>query len=89
MRVEGDQMNAGGVRARFWVELACAVAGTALFVLTLITKEWIELLLRVDPDGGSGALELAIAFGLLSVAIGSAVLAQREWRSAIARGIAS
>jgi hypothetical protein len=85
MRPERDQMSAVAVRTRFWVEMVCAVAGAALFVLTLVTREWIELLFRVDPDGGSGTLELAIALGLLSVSTISAALARREWRWAVAR----
>ena len=78
-------MDASGVRARFWIELVCAVAGAALFVLTLISREWIEFLFGVDPDGGSGSLEFAIAFGLLFVSVLSALLARREWRLSLAR----
>jgi hypothetical protein len=70
------------VRVRFWLEVVCGVLGAALLALTLATREWIELILRVDPDRGSGTLELAIAVGLLSVSIASGVLAARELRRA-------
>jgi hypothetical protein len=73
------------VRLRFWIEVICAVLGAALFVLTLFSREWIELAFGVDPDGGSGSLEFGIAVGLLAVAAVSAILARREWRLAMAR----
>jgi hypothetical protein len=72
------------VRARFWLESAAAVIGTALFALTLVQREWIEVVFRVDPDGGSGALELAIALGLLFFSAACAVLACSEMRRATA-----
>lgn len=70
-----------GVRTRYRVEVAIAVAATALLVLTLITREWIEILFGVDPDGGSGALEWALAGGLAVVAavsIAAAVIERRR-----------
>lgn len=67
------------VRRRFWLELFCGVLGALLFLLTLITREWIELIFGVDPDRGSGALEWAIALTLLAVAALSFALAHREW----------
>lgn len=70
------------VRVRFWVELVCGLLGVVLFVATLVTREWIELIFGVDPDDGSGALEFAIALGLLAVSIVSGLLAAREWRRA-------
>jgi hypothetical protein len=73
-------MSTRPVRMRFWVETICGIAGTALFLLTLVTREWIELIFGVDPDGGSGALELGIALVLLAIAAGSGLLAVREWR---------
>jgi hypothetical protein len=64
------------------LELVCGLLGAVLFVVTLVTREWIELIFGVDPDNGSGALELAIALGLLAVSIVSGLLAVREWRRA-------
>ena len=51
-----------------------------LFVLTLISHEWIELILRVDPDNGSGTLEWAITGVLLLVTLGLLITARTEWR---------
>ena len=73
------------VRRRFWIEAFCALAGAALFVLTLFSREWIELAFGVDPDGGSGALEIGIAIALLAGAALSAALARHEWHLAEAR----
>ena len=67
---------------RFWFEAAIAALGTVLFLLTLVTREWFELLTGLDPDGGSGALEFALAGGLLVIAATSATLARRDFRAA-------
>jgi hypothetical protein len=71
-------------RTRFWVETVCGIIGVSLFALTLISREWIEIVFGVDPDGGSGALEFGIALLLLGVAVGSSLLALREWRRPLA-----
>jgi hypothetical protein len=73
-------------RTRFWVETICGIIGASLFVLTLISRQWIEIVFGVDPDGGSGALEFGIALLLLGVAVGSSLLALREWRRPLAVG---
>jgi hypothetical protein len=67
-------------QTRFRTELALAIASGALFVLTLITREWVELIFRVDPDGGSGALEWAIAAGLLALTVVFSLLARADHR---------
>ncbi len=67
-----------------WIERGLAVGGGLLFVVTLISKEWIEIVFGVDPDKGSGALEWAISFALLAITIAFAVLARREQRRLLA-----
>ncbi len=67
------------LRTRFWIEAVVAGVGFALFVLTLVTREWIEILTGLDPDGGSGALEFGFAIALLSVATISATFARRTF----------
>ena len=68
------------VRARFWVEFALSVLSAALFLVTAIWPDWIELLFRVAPDSGSGELEWLIAAVFAVAAIVTGVLARAEWR---------
>ena len=74
------------IRRRYWFELGLAVLAGALAVLTLINHEWIELVFRVDPDQGSGALEWGIVFTSGGIAIVSALAARGE-RRRVAPGI--
>jgi O-antigen/teichoic acid export membrane protein len=67
-------------RIRFWIEAVLAVLTAALFVLTLFSREWIELVFGVDPDRGSGALEWAIVATLLLATVTLTVAARVEWR---------
>jgi len=66
------------VRRRFWVEAALSVASFALVNITLVRRDWIELVLGVDPDHGNGSLEWLIVLGLLVVASTSFAIARRE-----------
>jgi hypothetical protein len=72
------------VRIRFGVEVALAVLTAALAVLTLISREWIELLFGFDPDNGSGALEWAIVVALVIASAALALIARWDWRRHIA-----
>jgi hypothetical protein len=86
MKDRVPDQHAKRLRRRFWVELVLALAsGTALMV-TLLRKDWIEVLFGVDPDSGSGELEWLIAGGLLVITVCSIALARGEWhrRSAVA-----
>ena len=67
-------------RVRFWVEAAWAAAGLVLAVLTVVTRDWVELVTGTDPDGGSGALEWGVVIVLLALAVLSGTLAAAEWR---------
>jgi hypothetical protein len=68
------------VRTRFWIEVGLGVASALVLVLTLITREWIELIFGVDPDGGSGALEWLIVAVLVLLTLVFGALARRERR---------
>lgn len=70
------------LRIRFWAESACGTLTALLCGLTLVTREWIELLFGVDPDRGSGALEWAIVASLLMATIACSISARAEWRRA-------
>jgi hypothetical protein len=65
---------------RFWIEIIVGSVTLALFLLTLVWPDWIEIGLGWDPDNHNGAVEWSIA-GLLLVAA-TAVLgaARSEWR---------
>jgi hypothetical protein len=54
------------------------VLAFALAVLTLISREWIEVIFGVDPDGGSGALEWGLVLGLLLVGVAGTIAARFE-----------
>ena len=62
---------------RYILELACAFVAGILAVLTLAIPHWIEVVFRVDPDGGSGLVEIAIVAAL---AVVSAALATDGFR---------
>jgi hypothetical protein len=76
-------------RARYWIEIGLSVACSLLLLLTLLTREWIELLFGVDPDGGSGALEWLIVACLALLALVFSVLARREGRRPVSARAAS
>jgi hypothetical protein len=70
------------IRRRFYVEVVLGLATILLFALTLINKEWIEIVFHVDPDEGNGAVEYLIVFVLLAATAVSWWLARTEWRRA-------
>lgn len=69
-----------GSKARAWLATVFAIVGVGLCLLTLAWSEWIELLFGVDPDRGSGALELLIAGAFLVASVLLARQARLEWR---------
>lgn len=72
------------MRFRFWVESALSIAASVLLILTLVSREWIEALFGVDPDGGDGSLEWLVVVAVAAAALVLAILARREWRWSIA-----
>jgi hypothetical protein len=77
-------MPAPKLPARFWFEAMTAAAGLALFVLTLFTREWFEVITGLDPDNGNGSLEILLAVGLLAISAASMFAARRVYRRAAA-----
>jgi len=75
------------VGASFWVKIALAIVTAALFGITLAWHDWIEIVFRVDPDHGSGWLEvliLMLAFGLTLI---FSISARGDWRRRSLSGV--
>jgi len=60
----------------FWLNAGLAVLSTALFTLTLLSRDWVEALLPVDPDRHGGSVEWLIV-GVSFVAM--ACFTSRAW----------
>jgi hypothetical protein len=75
-----DGQVVGQQRRRFWTESCVAAVAAVLFVVTLVWKDWIELVFGVDPDGGDGSLEWAFVAVLALVAVVAGVAARHDWR---------
>jgi hypothetical protein len=68
------------MRARFWMEVVSSSGAAGVGALTLAWRDWIEVLLGIDPDHRNGSLEWFIAIGLFAAALIVAMLARFEWR---------
>jgi hypothetical protein len=51
-----------------------------LGVVTIVCRDWIELVLGIDPDHDSGALEWLLVAIFAAIAIACAVAVRFEWR---------
>lgn len=70
------------MRRQFWAAVVVGGSSAVLAVMTLISREWIELLFGVDPDNGSGAVEWGIVLVTAAIAIACLGWARVEWRRA-------
>jgi hypothetical protein len=68
------------MRLQFWGALVGGGLSAALAVVTLISREWIEFLFGVDPDGGNGGLEWAIVMATAVIAVACYWWARVEWK---------
>jgi hypothetical protein len=66
--------------ARFWLEAGSAGVAGVLAVVTLLWRDWIELVFGVDPDGGNGSVEWFIVAALLGAALAFGGLAAIDLR---------
>jgi hypothetical protein len=73
-----------GVGARFWFESGLALLAAGLAVLTLLFRDWVELVFEFDPDRHSGSFEWSIVGASSLLAVVFALLARVEWRRAAA-----
>ena len=67
---------------RFWLELGLAGFSAFLLLLTLVTREWIELAFGVDPDRGNGSVEWLVVVAALAASVTFSVLARLDWQRA-------
>ena len=74
------------LRSIFWIEALLAVVTGISTVLTVLWRDWIEILFGVDPDHGNGSLEWLIVVVSLAVTVVLSMLARHEWRRAAAAG---
>ncbi len=70
------------LRGRFWLETGMAIVTSALFVITLVQRAWVEIIFSIYPDSNNGALEWLIVEVLLVVSITLFTLASYEWHKA-------
>lgn len=75
---EGARLRAQRRRFRTMATLASCTG--ALLLLTLIWRDWIEVVLRIDPDRGSGSAELAVVLGLLAATTVLGLATRLEWK---------
>jgi hypothetical protein len=71
-------------RSLFWTESFLAVVSMSLAALTLLIPDWIEVALRIDPDGGKGNLEWLLVFSFTGIGLLMLALARRS-RAALLR----
>ncbi len=67
-------------KTRLALETVLAVVFAAIFVVTMVWPDWIELVFGADPDEGSGQFEWAIVAISGVLAIASIIAARMEWR---------
>jgi hypothetical protein len=78
----GGHVRRRGLGVAFWVEALLSGFGTFLGLLTIVWHDWIEGVIRVDPDHGSGSAEWIAVVVLLMIGAVAGALARREWRRA-------
>ncbi len=67
-------------KTRLTLELALAAVFAAIFAVTLLWPDWIELVFGADPDRGSGEDEWAIVAASGALALVAIFIARMEWR---------
>ena len=71
-----------GLRRRFWAEMGLGLASAVFVLLTLLWKDWVEIVFKVDPDHHSGSLEWTIVAVAVAVTVAALAAARFEWRKA-------
>jgi hypothetical protein len=63
------------------LKLVLAGASAFLALLTLVVPDWIEAVLRIDPDGGNGSVEWLAVLALAAGAVVLGGMARSELRA--------
>lgn len=63
------------------LESVIALCAGSLGLVTVVWRDWIEILTGWDPDHHNGAAEWLIVAVLLTVAAVAGVAARRDWRA--------
>jgi len=84
MDMRGRMQTLMRVRSRFWITAGLGVSSLSLMVVTLLWRDWIEIVFEVDPDSGNGSFEWLIVIALFVVTTTSFLFARTEWRRAAA-----
>jgi hypothetical protein len=79
---DGKQVKQARHRSRrlLLAEIAPAMATGVLAIVTLISREWIEIVFGADPDHGTGVVEWLIVVALAATTLTFGLLARAEWR---------
>jgi hypothetical protein len=72
-------------RLRVWLSIGTAVLAFVLALVTVVWRDWIEIVFGMEPDAGSGALEWAIVAGLLATSGALTLVARHEHKRATGR----
>jgi hypothetical protein len=80
----GTLLTTGGrlrrATPRFIVESFLGLATIAVSVMTLLWRDWIEVLFRVDPDQSGGSVEWFVVGASAVIAAVLFLAARDEWR---------
>jgi hypothetical protein len=71
-----------GLRLWFYAESILGTFTGILFIVTLVSRDWIEFIFHIDPDQGQGWVEWLIVIALALVTVGLGALARAEWSRA-------
>jgi hypothetical protein len=63
----------------FWAEALLSGFSASLALLTLLWRDWIEIVLGFDPDHGNGSAEWIAVMVLVGISIGTGALARGRW----------
>jgi hypothetical protein len=66
----------------FWADSALAFFSAFLAILTLVWRDWLEVIFGFDPDRHSGSFEWGIVIICFLVAVLFSAHAGCEWRKA-------